>query len=113
FVFIIAMLIAGAAVCVIATCVREGPCGAAGHARSVERVRRAGAIALVVGAVCWLQPVLQQFVGDAPGNITRLWRAGRHPTPTIGFNLGVRLTADVVTMPPGSPGPSFHDFLAT
>ena len=82
-------------------------------ADNVRRVRRMSVIAAVVGVLCWLQPLAQQFVGEGPGNISRLWDAARRPSPTLGFNVGTRLMAEVVTVPPWWFRPSFHDFLQT
>jgi hypothetical protein len=78
----------------------------------LHRVRKVGLIALVVGVLCWLQPVYQQFFGDGPGNFSQLWKAVRAPAKTFGPNTGTRLMADVVSLPPFWFRPSYHDFLA-
>jgi hypothetical protein len=108
YVFIVGMLAVWAIVC-MGLRLR-----AAGFpADELRRVRRMSAIAVIVGVLCWLQPLAQQFVGEGPGNIGRLWKAGRQPSPTLGFNLGTRIMAEVVTIPPWWFRPSFHNFLAS
>jgi len=87
---------------------------ASGYAADyVKRVRKLGLISLAVLLLCWLQPVYQQFFGEGPGNLTQLWRAARAPAKAFGPNIGTRLMADVVSIPPFWFRPSFHDFLAT
>ena len=41
------------------------------------RALRVGAVAGVVFAVCWIQPLIEQFTSDGPGNLTRLVDSGR------------------------------------
>jgi hypothetical protein len=78
---------------------------------AVRRVRNMSLIALVVGVVCWFQPVYQQFFGDSPGNISQLWKALQAPSKSFGVRTGTRVVADVVSLPPFWFRPSFHDFL--
>lgn len=60
-------------------------------------------------AVCWIQPVIEQFTADGRGNITRLLDSARSPTDTIGFGFGTRVVATVVSLPPWWFRPSMND----
>ena len=110
YVFIVGMLAAWAVVCVWLRL------RAAGYpAEAVPpRVRRAGVVALIVGVLCWLQPVLQQFVGEGPGNISRALGVRRPPAVTDD-RVQRRHPPDgpVVTLPPWWFRPSFRNFLAS
>jgi len=63
----------------------------------------------VVLAVCWIQPLIEQFTSDGRGNITRLLDSARSPTDTIGFGFGTRVVATVVSLPPWWFRPSMDD----
>jgi hypothetical protein len=62
-------------------------------------VRRIGAISAVVAAVCWIQPLIDQFA--ARGNLGTLLSAGSDRDPT-GPGTGARIVATVLTRPPHS-----------
>ena len=65
-----------------------------------RRARRYTAVGGAVLAVCWIQPLIEQFTGDGRGNITRLLDSARSPTDTIGFGFGTQVVATVVSLPP-------------
>jgi hypothetical protein len=67
------------------------------------------AVGGAVLAVCWIQPLIEQFTADGRGNITRLVDSARSPTKTIGFDFGTRVVATVVSLPPWWFRPSMHD----
>jgi hypothetical protein len=71
---------------------------------SVLRARmwRTGAVATIVLAVCWTQPVLEQLTADGPGNLTLVLRGVDAPQAVLGFERGVRLVASIVALPPWS-----------
>ena len=65
--------------------VRHGQ--AADRAVTTSTARRSVVLALVVGAVLWLPPVLQQLFG-AEGNLTAILRFVRHPSePAVGWRI--------------------------
>jgi hypothetical protein len=71
---------------------------------------RAGAIAGAVAVICWVQPIVEEFTSDGPGNLTRLWRSfGSTPSDTVGFSLAAKLTTSVIALPPWWLRPSFRD----
>ena len=78
---------------------------------AVRRRRALGytAVGGAVLAVCWIQPVIEQFTADGRGNITRLLDSARSPTDTIGFGFGTRVVATVVSLPPWWFRPSMND----
>jgi hypothetical protein len=68
-----------------------------------DRRRRAFRLSVVAGMVlivCWIQPLIEQFTSDGPGNITRLVDSMRGSTNRIGFAYGTRVVATVVSLPP-------------
>ncbi len=80
------------------------------------RRRRAlwySAVGGAVLAVCWIQPLIEQFTADGRGNMTRLVDSATSPTETIGFGFGTRVLATVVSLPPWWFRPSMHDALVT
>jgi hypothetical protein len=107
YVFLIGFLAVWAVVCVVLRL-------RASHwdPEQLRRVRKIGLISVLVGALCWVQPIYQQFFGSGPGNFGQLWKAARAPAKTFGPNIGTRLMADVVSLPPFWFRPSYHDFLA-
>jgi hypothetical protein len=64
-------------------------------------------------AVCWIQPLIEQFTADDRGNITRLVDSARSPTETIGFGFGARVVATVASLPPWWFRPSMNDAFIT
>lgn len=73
-----------------------------------EPWRRSAAVAGVVAAVCWCQPLYEQFFGPGEGNLSRLVGASSSSSDTIGARLGVRLVAHIVAIPPWFLRPSFE-----
>ena len=64
----------------------------------------------VVLAVCWIQPLIEQFTSEGSGNLTRLAdSATKSNAETIGFGFGTRVVATVVSLPPWWFRPSLHD----
>ena len=87
---------------------RAGDAGArAQHRRTATR---AGVAALVVGALCWSQPLWEQVAGEGQGNLSRL--AGNMTTTEqrVGIELGTRIVADVL-VPPFWLRPSYGEAL--
>jgi hypothetical protein len=77
-----------------------------------HQLHKYGVITGVVLAVCWIQPLIEQFTSNGPGNITRLVRAIGDPSlHPIGYGDGTRIVAQVLTQPPWWFRPSFGDFL--
>ena len=77
------------------------------------RALRAVAIGGVVLAVCWIQPLIEQFTSDGSGNLTRLVDNARSSKAgTIGLGFGTRVVATVVSLPPWWFRPSMHDAFA-
>ena len=74
------------------------------------RAARVGAISLIVLVVCWIQPVVEQFTGDGPGNLTRLARSFRESdVDTAGFGYATQAVASVFSIPPFWLRPSFDE----
>jgi len=71
---------------------------AAGWPRRRERAQQAVLLSLAVGAVCWIQPLLDQITGQ--GNLGELLGNASPPKRTIGYGYGTRLMASVVALPP-------------
>ncbi|MGQ0803337.1 MAG: hypothetical protein ACT4PI_05680 [Actinomycetota bacterium] len=74
-----------------------------------RRVQGFGVVAGVVFVACWAQPLWEQFTGDGKGNLSRLADSTRDPADAIGFGLGTRVVASVVSLPPFWLRPTFHD----
>ena len=74
-----------------------------------RRALRAAAVAGLVLAVCWAQPLVEQFTSDGPGNLTRLARIRDPAFGTIGYGRGARILATVVSVPPWWLRPSFSN----
>jgi hypothetical protein len=69
-----------------------------------------GAAAAVVLAVCWIQPLIEQFTSEGEGNLTLLARSATESrAPTAGFGFGASAVAAVVTLPPWWFRSSFSD----
>jgi hypothetical protein len=67
----------------------------------------------VVLAVCWIQPLIEQFTSEGSGNLTRLAdSATKSNAETIGFGFGTRVVATVVSLPPWWFRPSLHEAFA-
>jgi hypothetical protein len=62
---------------------------------------RLGAVTVVVGVAAWTQTLIEQFTSDGKGNLTRLVDAARNShVHSVGYGLGTRLLASVVSLPP-------------
>jgi hypothetical protein len=71
------------------------------------------AVGGAVLAVCWIQPLIEQFTADGRGNMTRLLDSARSQTETIGIGFGTRVLATVVSLPPWWFRPSMNDAFIT
>ena len=88
---------------------REPDAWVARRARALRTV----AIGGVVLAVCWIQPLIEQFTSDGSGNLTRLVDNARSSKAgTIGLGFGTRVVATVVSLPPWWFRPSMNDAFA-
>jgi hypothetical protein len=68
---------------------------------------RSAAAAVLVGLLCWAQPLAEQVDRGGDGNLARLARHAGDAPETMGLRLGTRLVADVVAVPPMWVRPSF------
>ena len=80
-------------------------CGAGGMAIACRRdrslirpLRRSAVVAVVVGVVCWIQPLVEQLWGEGTGNLTRLARSSGQGE-AVGFELAPRVVAAIVALP--------------
>lgn len=82
-----------------------------GDARAglLRKWRRVTVISLVVGAICWIQPVIEQFTADGQGNLARLATSAGKAQDPVGARLGVRLVSSVLSVPPFWSRPSFDN----
>ncbi len=80
-----------------------------GRADGRDGWRRGVAVAAAVGALSWLQPLLEQLFGSGEGNMSRILRAQSSTDDPLGLRLGFRLVAQVVAMPPWWLRSSFTD----
>ncbi|HKA85547.1 MAG TPA: hypothetical protein VKD21_16870 [Acidimicrobiales bacterium] len=74
--------------------------------------RRAGrlvAVAAVVAAVCWAQPLVEQFFGDGPGNLGMLAASVGDTGDAVGWGDAPRFVARVVALPPWWGRPSMTE----
>ena len=82
---------------------------AVGHRRRRDAWRPIG-LAAGVGVLAWSQPILEQLFGSGQGNLSRLAASGAGGEATrTGFDLGVRLVAGVVALPPWWTRPGMMD----
>lgn len=78
-----------------------------------RRLLTSAGIGGVVLAICWIQPLIEQFTSEGSGNLTRLAHsATKSNADTIGFGVGTRVVATVVSLPPWWFRPSLHDAFA-
>ena len=71
--------------------------------------RRPVITSAVVAVTCWAQPLYEQFFGPGRGNLGRLTDATSSESKPIGFMLGTKLVARIVTLPPWFLRPSFNE----
>ena len=62
--------------------------------------RKGVVVAVGVGALAWLQPLIEQFFGVGEGNLSRVLQARSATDEPLGLRLGGRLVAQVVALPP-------------
>jgi len=65
--------------------------------------------AAALGAVLWLQPVIQQFTTDEQGNLTGLLRTLNESTRTPGLGRTLRAVGGTLAVPPGWLPPSYAE----
>jgi hypothetical protein len=87
---------------------RADPQGWPGERR---RGRRLVVVAAVVAAVCWAQPLVEQLLGDGPGNLGRLAASIGDTGDAIGWGDAPRFVARVVALPPWWGRPSMTEAL--
>ena len=76
-----------------------------------RRVAVPVAVTLVVGLLCWAQPLAEELFGDGQGNLARLWEGLRESQQTADWATALRSVAAVVALPPWWLRPSYgHDF---
>ena len=74
-----------------------------------RRVKLIGAAAGGVLVLSWLAPLIEQFTADGKGNLSRLWEAATDSGEALGFGVGARLVASIVSLPPWWFRDSFRD----
>ena len=77
-----------------------------------RRVVRSTAVATLVLAACWAQPLYEQVAGEGEGNLSRLVRSTEAEVDTVGLGAGARVVATVVASPPWILRPSFRETFA-
>jgi hypothetical protein len=74
-----------------------------GSTASLGPLVRPVLVALAVGTVMWMPPLVEEITGD-PGNLTRAWEwfrgGGTHAEPARGYLLGWRLVTSQYGVPP-------------
>lgn len=94
---------------------RRGELRSASSSRDHRNMRKLvpiiGITTLVV-ALCWAQPVYEQFTSRGAGNLSRLATNSTGSVPGIGVRTGTRIVADTAVVPPFWLRPSFKDDLA-
>jgi hypothetical protein len=72
------------------------------------------ALAGIVLALAWAQPLIQEFTSHGPGNLSLLVRSALHPhAQFVGYGTGAQLLASVVSLPPWWFRPSFLQTFGT
>jgi hypothetical protein len=62
------------------------------HVAPRRRAVRFVVVAVALGALSWVPPVIQQLTSKQQGNLAQLWDYFRHPpTPAVGFGRGLTL----------------------
>ena len=72
-------------------------------------IRRWGLVSVGVLIVVWLQPIIEQIVGDGQGNLARIATSTGSDEPVVGARLGVRIVASLVALPPWWSRSSFTE----
>ncbi len=81
--------------------------------------RRRGSIvkalvwSVLVVALCWVQPAIENFTADDQGNLTRLAGNMAGSGETVGVRRGTAVVADTMVVPPFWFRPSFEQALAS
>lgn len=73
-------------------------------------VRRSAVLAVLVLALCWAQPLIEQFTGAGEGNLSRLATNATGSGDKVGVELGTRIVGDIL-VPPFWFRPSFGEAL--
>ncbi len=55
---------------------------------------------VAVGVVVWIQPVIEQFLGEGQGNLSRLARSAGGTDVAVGFSNAFRMVSAVFALPP-------------
>ncbi len=76
---------------------------------SANGVRGPVLVAVAVGFLAWLQPLIEQLFGPGKGNLGRVLAARSASDTPLGLRLAVRLVAQVVAVPPFWGRGSFTD----
>ncbi|HET9730355.1 MAG TPA: hypothetical protein VFR41_13070 [Acidimicrobiia bacterium] len=74
------------------------------------RLRRIGIVSAVVALVCWIQPLVQQFFSDGPGNITQMLRNLRQAPQPVGVHDGTRAVAQILAVAPMWFRPALREY---
>jgi hypothetical protein len=83
--------------------------GAAVSWRRGTRFAPPALAAVVVAALCWVQPLIDQFDDDGHGNLTNLLGSAGAASAKVGAALGTRIVASIVALPPFWGRPSIAD----
>ena len=73
------------------------------------RIRRTGLVSVGTVLVLWAQPLWEQIAGTGQGNLARIATSTGGDEPTIGAELGTRIVAQLVAVPPWWSRSSFVD----
>jgi hypothetical protein len=61
--------------------------------------------------VCWIQPAIENIISEGDGNVSRLAANATSAEESVGVELGTRVVADTLTVPPFWLRPSFEESL--
>lgn len=79
-------------------------------ARTKPRFTRALGIALLISALAWTPPLIQQFTGPPPHNLTNLYEASKiDPPRVVPWGEAISAVGAVVAAPPWWLRPTFRD----
>jgi hypothetical protein len=76
-----------------------------------RRAFRATVAGLVVAALAWIQPIVEQLFGAGPGNLTTLATNAGSASGHVGLRDAWRFVASVVAAPPWWLRPSFGEYM--
>lgn len=72
------------------------------------RAARVVAVSAIVGALAWIQPMIDQVDADGHGNLTTLLTSAGGSDEAVGASRAVRIAAAALTLPPFWARPSFE-----